>query len=320
MNFSFENQGNNTYLVMELPTNAEMDTMTLGMITNNNIPGIASVIFTQSDNVKYVKYNISAKISLAQMFEGMVNRKKILGVFSGICDALQNAEDYMLEFNNFIFDMDKIYVNVSTLEVSLVCIPFLGMQQNVQNLGMLFKNIMFSSQFDTTENSDYVGKIINYLNGSAFSIKEFKELLEMLQGNMPAVAMTSAPAAPMPQQPSVQAATPVSQPISAPQTNVSPVSAPPVEPQPVKISQPTMNAQPQVNVPVPPVAAPTPVAPIPQPVANPGIAIPPMGMAQPPAKNGKEKKVKPVKEPKPPKTPKAPKAPKEPKLSKKREG
>lgn len=316
MNFSFENQGNNTYLVMELPINAEMDTMTLGMITNNNIPGIASVIFTQSDNVKYVKYNISAKISLAQMFEGMVNRKKILGVFSGICDALQNAEDYMLEFNNFIFDMDKIYVNVSTLEVSLVCIPFLGMQQNVQNLGMLFKNIMFSSQFDTTENSDYVGKIINYLNGSAFSIKEFKELLEMLQGNMPAVAMTSAPAAPMPQQPSVQATTPVSQPISAPQTNVSPVSAPTVEPQPVKISQPTMNAQPQVNVPVPPVAAPTLVTPIPQPVANPGIAIPPMGMAQPPAKNGKEKKVKPAKEPKQPKASKEPKSLKPPKKEK----
>lgn len=302
MNFSFENQGNATYLVMELPVDAELDTMTLGMITNNNIPGVASVIFTQIDNVKYVKYNISAKISLAQMFEGTVNRRKILGAFSGICDSLLNAEDYMLEFNNFIFDMDKIYVNVSTLEVSLICIPFVGMQQNMQNLGMLFKTIMFSTQFDTTENNDYVGKIINYLNGPNFSVKEFKELLDILQGNVAVAPSTPAPVAPASVGLVSAAPAPVALSANVSQPSVQAVPAPaPAVAQPVKMAQPV--SQPQVNVA-------TPVAP-PMPVQNPGMAIPPMGIPQPPAKNGKEKKVK------APKEPKAPKAPKEPKPSKK---
>lgn len=320
MNFSFENQGTNTYLVMEIPADAEMDTMTIGMITNNSIPGVASAVFTQLDNTRYVKYNISAKISLAQLFEGTVNKRKILGVFTGICNALQNAEDYMLEYNNFIYDVNRIFVNVSTLDVSLICIPILSEEQNVSNLGVFFKNIMFSSQFDTTENNDYVGKIINYLNSSAsFSIKEFKELLDMLQGNAPAAAPVPAPApavATVPMAAPAQAVVSAPQPVSMPQVSAQPASAPAVSQQPINTSQTGANAQAQVNVPVPPVAAPTLVTPIPQPVANSGIAIPPMGMAQPPAKNGKEKKVKPAKEPKQPKASKEPKSLKPPKKEK----
>lgn len=318
MNFSFENQGTNTYLVMEIPADAEMDTMTLGMITNNSIPGVASAVFTQLDNTRYVKYNISAKISLAQLFEGTVNKRKILGVFTSVCNALQNAEDYMLEYNNFIYDVNRIFVNVSTLDVSLICIPILSEEQNISSLGVFFKNIMFSSQFDTTENNDYVGKIINYLNSSAlFSIKEFKELLDVLQGNVPVAAPVPAtvPApvvAPAPMAAPAQAVAPASQPVSMPLVSAQPAPAPAVSPQPINASQTGANTQAQVNVPVTPVAAPTPVTPTPQLVVNSGIAIPPMR----PEKNGKEKKVKPAKEPKQPKAQKEPKSLKPPKKEK----
>lgn len=221
MNFSFETQGNNTYLVAKLPDTVEIDTMTLGMITNNSIAGVASAVFTQLDNTKYVKYNISAKVSLAQLFEGYVNKKKILGVFVGICNALQNAEDYMLDFCSFLYDVDKIYVNVSTLEVSLVCIPVVKMEQNIQDAKSLFKSIMFSAQFDSSENNDYVGKIINYLNSNtAFSVIEFKKMLDSLQQDVPVTVKTQTP-------------------------QVAPKS---VEESASKAEQVSVNAQPTVNV------------------------------------------------------------------------
>lgn len=59
MNYQFENQGSNSYLVMELPEDAEVDTMTLGMITNNTISGVAQALFTQQDAAKYVKFNLN---------------------------------------------------------------------------------------------------------------------------------------------------------------------------------------------------------------------------------------------------------------------
>ncbi len=254
MNFKFENQGNNTYLVAELPTDMELDTMTLGMITNNAIEGLASAVFTQLDNTKYMKYNISAKISLGQLFEGSVNKKKVIGVFSGICNALQNAEEYMLEFSSFMYDMDKIFVNVSTLEVSLICVPVMAMKQNIQNVKTLFKNIMFSAQFDPSENNDYVGKILNSLNSTtAFSIDDFKATLDSL--NEKAVTVQSAPVHSAPQTHHVAAET------------VAPVNVHPrVEKETVSVVAKVEN----IAAPVQPVVPELPKA---QPVIKPGLTL-----------------------------------------------
>lgn len=40
MSFTYENQGNNTYLVYKIGASDNVDTMSLGMITNNKIDGI----------------------------------------------------------------------------------------------------------------------------------------------------------------------------------------------------------------------------------------------------------------------------------------
>lgn len=243
MNYQFENQGSNSYLVMELPEDAEVDTMTLGMITNNTISGVAQALFTQQDAAKYVKFNITAKITLKQLLEGAVSRQKLLRVFIGICNALQNAEDYMLDRSSFIYDTDRIYVNVSTLEIAMICIPVLNPVQNIADVGMLFKSIMFSAQFDTAENTDYVGKIINELNRpTGFGLKEFKEMLEQLAGKSAeaAAAKTMASASSIPAAESAQAAagTSVMQSIQPmPDASATPVIPPVQELPPVQAVQ-----------------------------------------------------------------------------------
>ena len=55
MSFTFENQGANTYLVYEIKPEDSIDTMSLGMLTNNRIPGLAQTLFMQMDTTKYIK-------------------------------------------------------------------------------------------------------------------------------------------------------------------------------------------------------------------------------------------------------------------------
>ena len=62
--FEFENQGTNTYLVYTLEEEEEIDTMSLGMITNNHIKGIADTVYHQMDDTRQIKYNVTAKVSL----------------------------------------------------------------------------------------------------------------------------------------------------------------------------------------------------------------------------------------------------------------
>lgn len=180
--FTYESQGTNTYLVYLIGSEEEVDTLSLGMITNNSISGLAQAMFLQMDESKYIKYNVSAKVSVAQFFAGVVNKKRLLGVFLGIVDAMLAAEDYMLDPASIILDLDYIFTDVSTCETDLICLPVVDLETQSADLKMFFRNIMFNTQFDQTENCDHVAKIINYLNGTAsFSLNDFKKLLVDIQ-------------------------------------------------------------------------------------------------------------------------------------------
>ena len=88
MNFSYENQGATTYLVCKLEKCEEIDALTLGMITNNHINGVASVLYTEMDGEKFVKFNVTAKITAEKFFSSMLNKQRLLLAFQNILNAI----------------------------------------------------------------------------------------------------------------------------------------------------------------------------------------------------------------------------------------
>lgn len=182
MAFTFETSGNNTFLVYAIQEEDVLDTMTLGMITNNRIPGMASVLYTQMNRDCFLKYNVTAKVTVKQFFSGVVNKRRLLGVFSSVAEALSAAEEYMIDSGSLLLDTDYIYVDVRSCRAEVVCLPVIR-EAGAVDSGMFFKNIMFSTQFDQAENCDYVAGIINYLNSApTFVAEDFLRLLEELQG------------------------------------------------------------------------------------------------------------------------------------------
>lgn len=265
MSFTYESQGTNTYLVYTINPNDSVDTMSLGMLTNNKITGLAQTLFMQMDDQKFIKYNVSAKISVRQFFNGAVNKKRLLGVFKGIAEGLISAEDYMIDSNSIVLDMDYIFADVSTCEAILICLPISNDNASNVDLGMFFKNIMMNTQFDPTENSDHVAKIFNFLNSSpVFSLVDFKALIDSLEGNADHVTsvpaqtqISNAPAQPKPVQPKVEqpqpdvGAKPATSPVHTP--SITTAQTPPV------IQQPPVQQRPVTPPPMTPPPSQTPV-------------------------------------------------------------
>lgn len=179
--FTYENQGTNTYLVYLVKGNEDIDTLSLGMITNNSISGLAQTTCLQMDENKYIKYNITAKISVKQFFEGSVNKRRLLSVFKGIVNAMLSAEDYMIDPNMILLDTNYIFADVTTCETDLVCLPIIKEAGQQEDICLFFKNIMFSAQFDQGENCDYIAKIMNSLNVPVFSLVDFKNVLDSIE-------------------------------------------------------------------------------------------------------------------------------------------
>lgn len=180
-NLEIENQGNTSYLVYKIDDNNEIDSMTLGMITNNKIRGLAATSFTQIDCSQYIRYNISSKISVKQLFDGTVNKARFVGILLEIVEALLAVDEYMIDRSSLIMDLNYIYADVSSYDVAMICLPVTESGTGI-DLGQFFKNIVITTIYDQTEPFDYIAKILNFLNGSPnFSTTDFRNLLEQLQ-------------------------------------------------------------------------------------------------------------------------------------------
>ncbi len=192
--FRSENQGNQSFLVYLLDPKEQQDNLSMGMMSNNRLTGILPVAFVQMDQQRRLQFTVSSKVPLKSFFSGIVLRNRLLNVFSTITATLLQAEEYMLDSRMFLLDLDYIFVNVSTGEASLLYLPVLPVTVEPTELRSFFKNIMFSTQFDQTENCDYLATIINFLNrGEAFDLEEFQKILLGLQ--KAGEARTSSPVA-----------------------------------------------------------------------------------------------------------------------------
>lgn len=196
--FNIENQGVNTFLTYSIKQDDVIDDLSLGMLTNNRIKGVAPIFYSQLNEDRFLKYNISSKAPAAKLFTGIITRNRLLSVVSEILSAIMAAEEYMVDASLLLLDLNHIYIDVSTYEVLVICLPVVNRANNV-DLSQFFKNIIFSVQYDQTENCDYVPVIINYLNStSVFSPLDFKKLVDGLKSSAKQ-AQAAPPVQPKPQ-------------------------------------------------------------------------------------------------------------------------
>ncbi len=294
MKFTFETQGAITYLVCELDAVEQLDSLTLGMLTNNHITGLAPVLYTEMDGRRFLKYNISAKVSADQFFGGNMNKQRTLQAFQNILNALCSADEYMIEQNCFSVVPEHIFLNVSSCEIAMICIPVVLEKDINAEIAEFFKKILFSAHFDPTEDASFITQLISYINNAAtFNVYGLKDLVDGLQ-NGTIVAQPVAPqpvsAAPAPQAAPQPVAPPVVQPAPA-QPAVPPMpsfdSTISIDDMPAMMAQkkaePSVQKAPQPpiqNIPTPPPARPNPQPappPMPQSVPQPPKpAIPPV--------------------------------------------
>lgn len=183
MSFTYETQGNNKFLVYKTEKKDAIDTSILGMLTNNDIGGLAQTVFSQFDDKRIIKYNITSKINAKKLFESPVKRKVLLDVFAGIALSILTAEEYMINLTNLLINMEYIFVDVKDNSIELICLPFDSDMQNV-DLILFFKEILFNTRFDINENNDYVASLISFLNNTEeFTILSFSEIITKLQND-----------------------------------------------------------------------------------------------------------------------------------------
>ena len=186
-NFTFENQGTDTYLVYQVDKTDKIDTFAKGMLQNNTIEDILAPSFIQKDEEQYLKYNITSKIPLAEYFSEPMSRHKIIEIFLSMINGLESGEEYMLMQSGFLLDMKYIYVDISSRKANLLYLPLEEAQEG-KSIRQFIKNTLIEINYDEHGNMDYIGKLINYINQTKDTgLKELKNYLEKLDKEGPGI-------------------------------------------------------------------------------------------------------------------------------------
>ncbi len=181
VNLTIEQDGDFKNAVYMLQPDDRIDNLTLGMLVNNNIKGTAPVSPVRIRNDRYFQYEITEKVTMREYLGEAVRRDKLLQIFLQIAETMLEAEEYMIKPTSFLLDEQNIYVDENTGAAALICIPLLSVV-NDGNMCGFFKKVLFSCRFDLEEDSNYVGRLITLLNPETYSLSDFIEELQNMQG------------------------------------------------------------------------------------------------------------------------------------------
>lgn len=177
--FTYENQGTYTFLIYTADSDEVMDTVAVGMTTNNKLEGIISPGIQQKNMTMVCKYNITSMTALEDVLLGVINRKKLIALLESMTKSLLYAQQYLLSEEDFLLDAAHIYVDASTGQASLIAKPvIMPGGSSYQNF---IKAVLNSVISDESEDCTYIVKIRNYVNRrDGFSYEGFLEVLHKL--------------------------------------------------------------------------------------------------------------------------------------------
>lgn len=174
-----ETQDKIKYLVFEADVSDKIDTIAVGMIENNIIDGIIPFSISQFDDKITIRYDVTQFITMSELIDEYMSREKILSVIDSILSVYSGVEDYFIEFESLQLDCDKIFYRKKDDSVHMICLPVMNKNIGNPQLNVFLKSFICRLKFDSTENCDYIGKMLGYLNSSTdFLVSDFVYIVD----------------------------------------------------------------------------------------------------------------------------------------------
>lgn len=176
---NMQNTPQGTFMTYKLNPDEKLDRMTMGMLTNNQIKGVIPVVYSQIDEERWIKYEVTSMVQLDAYLSHVLTRQKALQLLKQVADVFILAEDYMIDASFIVLDPQNVFIDPVTGELGILCLPVIGYVCKV-TLRNFFFRVMELARFRPDENRDYVTQIQNYVNSRSFSVEGLRKKLEEL--------------------------------------------------------------------------------------------------------------------------------------------
>lgn len=177
ISFRVRNFDNEQFLTFNIDNNAELDDDVLDFLEDEEPEGIVPVIFEEGEEFDTFSYEVTGKIQLRQLSEQEINAEMVLKVLRGLVLSMMNMSEYRIPLSYLVLNRQYIYID-SDYKVEFVCIPLEDMKDET-DLSYFLRTFIASLRFDSSENGDYVAKILTYVNDEEmFNLHNLLDLIE----------------------------------------------------------------------------------------------------------------------------------------------
>lgn len=177
ISFRVRNFDKEQFLTFNIDNNAELDEEVLDFLEDEEPEGVVPVIFEEGEEYDTFSYDITGRIQLKQLSEQEINAEMVLKVIRGLVLSMMDMSEYRIPLSYLVLNRQYIYID-SDYKVEFVCIPLDDMKDET-DLACFLRNFIASLRFDSSENGDYVAKILTYINDEEmFNLHNLLDLVE----------------------------------------------------------------------------------------------------------------------------------------------
>ncbi len=168
-------------LTLRLPSTAMMDEEAAQALSEWNSP----LIYAEYDK-HHLYYDITGRVPLRSQLNKVMTKREAIALFAAVADALLYGMEKNISPKFILLDSDLVYVSEETGSLRFICVPAVNPGLQIKPLRSYIRELIVNMQYDSSENLEYIGKIINYLNrNKKLNPADFIDYLDSLEQEAP---------------------------------------------------------------------------------------------------------------------------------------
>lgn len=180
--FVVKNIGLENYLEYWVDNHDAIDKTALRALEENDSDVIESIIVLEEDEKLGFQYNIAYKATLKKFLMQQMGKAQILKVFRAFLNAIKFARENEISENYLFLDLNYIFVDFMTHELSFVYIPVNDQKIESKQITNFLREVLLNITYKAEENILYIAELTLFLSQrKKIDIGEFEALIERLE-------------------------------------------------------------------------------------------------------------------------------------------
>ena len=182
IDFSYETDANDSFLVATLPSGANLIQNQVKMLLHNSdIPHILEMRLYHEDETARLRYTVTAKITLEQaLLRRQMNRSEFVALLLDLLECFRELPDYQLTPCGLCLDEKHIFVESGNFHPYFVYLPIYREDSDLGYLRKFVQDMIVNCRV-VSQNDDFTQRMLTLFNEQDLTVDRIQQQLRKLE-------------------------------------------------------------------------------------------------------------------------------------------